>query len=29
MDFYTRAEAERAVEGARCIIEHCKRHVLR
>lgn len=29
MDFYTRAEAARAVDGARRIIEHCKRHVLR
>lgn len=29
MDFYTRDEAARAVEGARRIIEHCKGHVLR
>jgi HEPN domain-containing protein len=29
MDFYTQAEAQRAVEGARRIIEHCKGHVLR
>ncbi len=29
MDFYTQAEAQRAIEGARRIIEHCKGHVLR
>lgn len=29
MDFYTRGEAERAINGAERIIEHCKGHVLR
>lgn len=29
MDFYTSAEAQRAVDGARRVIEHCKRHILR
>ena len=29
MDFYMRAEAQRAVEGAERIIEHCKDHILR
>ena len=29
MDFYTRAEAERAIAGAKRIIEHCKGHILR
>jgi HEPN domain-containing protein len=29
MDYYTRAEAQRAIEGAERIIEHCKDHVFR
>lgn len=29
MDFYTRAEAQRAVQGAERILEHCQRHLLR
>jgi len=29
MDFYTRAEALRAVDGAERIIEHCKGHLFR
>ena len=29
MDFYTRAEAQRALEGAERIIEHCRRHLVR
>jgi HEPN domain-containing protein len=29
LDFYTRGEALRAVEGAGRVVEHCKRHVLR
>jgi HEPN domain-containing protein len=29
MDFYTRAEAERAIDAAERIVEHCKGHVLR
>lgn len=29
MDFYTRAEAQRAVDGAERIIEHCKGHLFR
>lgn len=29
MDFYTRAEAERAITGAERIIEHCKGHLVR
>lgn len=29
MDFYTRAEAERAVDGAERVIEHCKSHLFR
>lgn len=29
MDFYTRAEAQRAIEGAERILGHCKDHVLR
>lgn len=29
MDFYTRAEAERAVAGAERVIEHCKSHLFR
>lgn len=29
MDFYTRAEAERALAGAELILEHCKGHVFR
>ena len=29
LDFYTRAEAGRAIEGTERILEHCKRHVLR
>jgi HEPN domain-containing protein len=29
MDFYTRAEGERALDAAERIIEHCRRHVLR
>jgi len=29
MDFYTRAEAERALDAAERILEHCRHHVLR
>jgi HEPN domain-containing protein len=29
MDFYTRAEAQRALAGAERIIEHCRRHLVR
>lgn len=29
MDFYTRAEAQRALDGAERIIEHCRRHLVR
>jgi HEPN domain-containing protein len=29
MDFYTRAEAERAIDAAERILEHCRHHVLR
>lgn len=29
MDFYTRAEAERALDGAERILEHCRHHILR
>ncbi|MBI1734770.1 MAG: HEPN domain-containing protein [Candidatus Rokubacteria bacterium] len=29
MDFYTQAEAERAIEAAERIIAHCKRHLVR
>ena len=29
MDFYTRAEAERAIDGAERVIEHCKSHLFR
>jgi HEPN domain-containing protein len=29
MDFYTRAEARRAIDGAERIIEHCKSHIFR
>jgi HEPN domain-containing protein len=28
MDFYTRAEAERALDAAERILEHCCRHLL-
>ena len=29
MDFYTKAEARRAIDAAERIIEHCKSHVFR
>jgi HEPN domain-containing protein len=29
MDFYTRAEARRAIEAAERILEHCKDHLFR
>jgi HEPN domain-containing protein len=29
MDFYTRAEAERALDAARRILDHCRHHVFR
>ena len=29
MDFYTRAEAQRAVDGANRILEYCQGHILR
>ena len=29
MDFYTRAEAERAIDAAERVLEHCRHHVLR
>jgi HEPN domain-containing protein len=29
MDFYTRAEAQRAIDDAERVIEHCKHHVFR
>lgn len=29
MDFYTRAEAQRAIQGAERVLGHCKDHVLR
>jgi HEPN domain-containing protein len=29
MDFYTRAEAVRAIEAAEQILDHCKRHIFR
>jgi HEPN domain-containing protein len=28
MDFYTRAEAERALDAAERVLEHCRRHLL-